>query len=78
MIGRLTVVMNKDDYYEKCNELLKYEKTYQKLESDLIDKVKKEFLSNLKDLKDRKVIDHALHMKLNPMVTSLRVFFGLP
>ena len=25
--GRMTVVMNKDDYYEKCNELLRDEKT---------------------------------------------------
>ena len=65
-IGRMTLVMNKDDYYEKCNQLLRDEKTYQK--SDPAYKFKKEYMSRLKDLKDRKVINHALHMKISPTV----------
>ena len=47
--GRVTVVMNKDDYYEKCNELLRDEKTNQKLKSDPTNKFKKElYLTPLK------------------------------
>ena len=46
--------MNKNEYYEKCNEQLKFDPT---------NKFKKEFISNLKELKNRKVIDHASLMK---------------
>ncbi len=56
--GRVTVVMNKPDYYEKCYILLRDEKTYQKLKSDRTQKFLKQFVSALKDLKDRKVIDY--------------------
>ena len=80
--GIATVVMNKNDYYEKCrpNEHLRDEKSYQKLKSDPTNKFKKEFVSNQKDLKDRKVMDHALglHMKLYPTVDQLPRFYGLP
>ena len=55
---RLTVVMNKDDYYKKCNEHLRDEKTYQRLKSDSTNKFRKKFVSSLKDLKDRKVINN--------------------
>ena len=36
--GRVTVVLNKDDYCEKYNELLRDEKTFQKLHSYTADK----------------------------------------
>ena len=75
----VTVMMNKDDCYEKCNELLRDEKTYQKLKSDPTNnKFKKEFVSNLKILKERKVINHALHMKFYPTVDQPPRFYGLP
>ena len=69
--GRVIAVM-------KCNGLLKDEKTYLKLKSDPTNKFKKEFVSNLKGLKDRKVIDHALHMKFYLMVDQPSKFYGLP
>ena len=64
--GRVTVLMIKNDYYEKCNQLLRHDKTYQTLKSDPIYNLRKNLC--LKDLKDRKVIDHTLHtcMKLYP------------
>ena len=51
------------------------------LKSDPTNKFKKEFVSNLKDMKDRKVINHALHdhglpkvqkpnMPIRPIVNS--------
>ena len=51
--GSVTLVMNKFDFYEKCNELLRDEKTCQKLKSDLTNKFKNEFVPNLKDLNYR-------------------------
>ena len=66
--GRVTVMMNKEDYYEKCNKLFEVEKTYQKLKCDPTYYFKKEFVPSLKDLNDRKVIKHALYMKLYPIV----------
>ena len=48
--GRVTVVMDKVDYYEKWYQLLKDEKTYQKLKSDPANEFKKEFVSRLKIL----------------------------
>ena len=74
--GRVTVVMNKNDCYEKCNKHLKDEKTYQKLKSDPTNKFKKEFVSNLKDPKDRRVIDNSLHMKLYPTVDKPPKFYA--
>ena len=76
--GRVTVIMNKPDYYEKCNQLLSDGKTYQKLKTDPTNKFKKQFVSALKDLKDRKVIDYALNMKLYPTVDQPPRFYGLP
>ena len=38
--GKVTLAMNKNDYYGKCKELLRDEKTYQKLKSDPTNKFK--------------------------------------
>ena len=76
--GRVTVVMNKNDYYKKCNDLLRAKKPYQKLKSDPAHKFRKEIVSNLKDMKDRKMIYHALHMKLYLTVDQPPRFYGLP
>ena len=72
--------MNEDDCYNKCNDLVREEKTYQKLKPDLTNKFKKQFVSNLKDLIYIKVINHPLlQMKLYyPTVDQSRRFYGLP
>ena len=62
----------------KREELLRDEKTYQKLKSDPSNEFKKEFLSNVKDMNDRIVINHALLMKLYPTVDQPPRFYDLP
>ena len=49
-------MLNKDDYLEKCQDLLKDDKTYTKLKRDPTAKFKQEFVDALMDLKARKVI----------------------
>ena len=76
--GRVTVVMNKKEYEEKCQRLLEDSKTYQKLKGDPTQKFKKELVSVLKDLKERGVTPPALHKKLYPTVDQPPRFYGLP
>ena len=76
--GRVTVVMNKKDYLKKCEDLLSDEKTYSKLRSDPTAKYKKELVSALKELKDRKVINDPLHKRLYPTCDQPPRFYGLP
>ena len=53
--------------------------TFEKLKSDPTNNFKKEFVRNLKDLKDRKVINYyVLHMKLYPSVDQSPRFYGSP
>ena len=52
--------MNKSEY-EKCEQLLKDEKTYKILKGDQTRKYKLELGNVLKDLKDRKKITPVLH-----------------
>ena len=73
--GKVTVVMNKDNYYVKCNALLRD----QKLKSDTTNKFKKKFVISLKDLKDRKVINQVLHnYETNNNVDHIPSFSCLP
>ena len=76
--GRVTVIMKKEEYKEKCRLLLEDSKTYQKLPSDPTARYKKQFISALKDLKDRKVIPPALHKRLYPTTDQPPRFYGLP
>ena len=49
------------------------------VKSDPTNKFKKEFIPDLKDLNDRKVIDHASHiMKIYPTVDQPLRFYELP
>ena len=59
--GRVTVVMKKSEYQEKCEHLLNDEKTYKKLKGDPTRKYKAELGNVLRDLKDRKIITPDLH-----------------
>ena len=57
--------MNKEEYLDKCNHLLRDEKTYQKLKRDLSNRHRDKLIEVLKDLKDREVIDKNLHKNLH-------------
>ena len=76
--GRVTVVMKKSEYQEKCEHLLNDEKTYKKLKGDPTRKYKAELGNVLRDLKDRKIITPDLHRKLYPTVDQPPRFYGLP
>jgi hypothetical protein len=76
--GRVTVVMNKEDYLSKCKDLLKDEKTYTKLKKDPTVKFKQEIVDALIDLKNRKVISPKLHKDLYPTEDQPPRFYGLP
>ena len=76
--GRVTVVMNKKEYEEKCKQLLGDEKTYKRLKGDPSRKFKGEIVSILNDFKERKVITPELHKKLYPTVDRPPWFYGLP
>ena len=57
--GRIMVIMYKSEY-EKCEQLLKDEKTYKKLKGDPTRKYKMKLGNILKDLKDSKTITPVL------------------
>ena len=76
--GRVTVIMKKEEYREKCGMLLEDRKTYQKLKSDPTAKYKKQFIAALKVLKERNVIPPALHKRLYPTTDQPPRFYGLP
>ena len=52
----MTVVMKKEEYLEKYNQLLKNKKIYQKLKRDLTSRYRDKLIEVLKDLKDRNMI----------------------
>ena len=70
--------MNKSEYEEKCEQLLKDEKTYKKLKGDPIRKYKMELGNVLKDLKGSKKITPVLYKKLYPTADQPPRFYGLP
>ena len=76
--GKVTVIMNKSEYEEMCEQLLKDEKTYIKLKGDPTRKYKTELGNVLKDFKDSKKIAPVLHKKLYPTVDQPPCFYCLP
>ena len=76
--GRVTVVMKKSEYQEKCEHLLNDEKTYKKLKGDPTRKYKAELGNVLRDLKDRKIITPDLHRKFIPHGWSAPTFLRHP
>ncbi|XP_068739082.1 uncharacterized protein [Montipora capricornis] len=76
--GRVIVVLNKEEYHTKCQAILSDTNTYKKLKADPTSRYKKEFATALRDLKDRKVIDYALHSKLYTTCDQTTRFCGLP
>ena len=68
--------MKKEDYLEKCNNLLKDERTYLKLKTDLTSKYKDKFVEALQDLKEKGVIDMGLYKKLYPTMDQPPRFYG--
>ena len=76
--GRTTVVMDKQEYLDKCNSMLQDTKTYKKLKHDPTAKYKREVVALLKELKDREVISNTLHKRLYPTSDQPPRFYGVP
>ena len=64
--GRVTVVMDKQSYLDKCQELLRDEKTYKKLKRDPTSNYQDKFKESLWDLKVHGVISDTMHRDLFP------------
>ena len=69
--GRVTVVMKKEEYREKC-------KTYLKLKSGATAKYKKQIISALKDLKDCQVIPRTSTRDCTLPLTNPHASMGYP
>ena len=76
--GRVAVVLNKEDYTKKCQDLLNDSKTNTKLKKDPSAKYKNELISILKEMKKLGVISFELHKKLYPTCDQPPRFYGLP
>ena len=72
---RTTVVMDKQEYLNKCNSMLQDTKTYK---HDPTAKYKRELAALLKDLKDREVISNTLRKRLYPTSDQPPRFYGVP
>ena len=76
--GRVTVLMNSNDYYSKLNALLEDKNTYTKLKSDPTNKFKNRLAKLLKGWKDSGKISHQTWLQLYPSAAEPPKFYGLP
>ena len=76
--GKVTIVMDKQSYLDKYQELLKYGKTYQKLKWDPTSNYQDKFKEALWDLKVRGVITIKMHWYLFPITDQPAHLYGLP
>ena len=76
--GRVTVLMNSNDYHTKISGLLTDELTYAKLKSDPTNTFKLKLTRLLKSWKDTNKISYPLWQKLYPTAAVIPKFYGLP
>ncbi|XP_072019492.1 uncharacterized protein [Amphiura filiformis] len=77
--GRLVVVLNTEDYQNKCEKLLSDTNTYKNLGTrDPTNKYKKELISVLQDLENEGGINRVEYRKLYPTTENPPKFYGLP
>ena len=75
--GRATVILNKEDYYKKCDEHIN-NGPYEKVKKDPTKGIKEECRVLLANLEKGKVIDKKLYFKLKPTDSPAPRFYGLP
>ena len=75
--GRSTVILNKQDYINKCQDHLN-NGPYTKIQKDPTESVKKEARQKLSLLKDSGKIDQQLYFKLKPTDSQAPRLYGLP
>lgn len=76
--GRSTVVMDKDQYTEKMNELLSKGDTYKVIKKDPTQSLERKIGKNIKDLKDQNKIDKKTASHLTPKHSVAPRIYGLP
>ena len=75
--GRATVILDKADYINKCNDHLD-NGPYEKLKKDPTESTKKEVRVKLQDLKDQEIISNRTYYKIKPSDSPTPRFYGSP
>ena len=75
--GRATVILDKEDYIEKCNEHLT-SRPYTKLKKDPTSSIVSKVTKKLMELRDNNLIEQQEYFKLKQTGTQLPRFYGLP
>ena len=75
--GRSTVLLNCEDYLEKCMDHIN-NGLYQLLKKDLTTKIKSKTLKQLKVQKDNEFINNKLYYYLKPTDSPAPRFYGQP
>ena len=76
--GRVTVVMDKTDYYDKMDTLVNDKQTYEELTRDPTPTLQRKLNSKLLDLKKTDVIDIQRYNRLRCRVPQPPKLYGLP
>ena len=76
--GRTSVILNKQDYYNKVKALLDDTNTYEKLTSDPTRAVKNKLIQTLKEWRKEERIPNYLYNQLYPTAENVPKFYGLP
>jgi hypothetical protein len=76
--GRVTVLLDKEEYISKCHDLLGDNRTYKKLKSDPTEKYKRELISTLRKLKESCNIPYDIYKRMYPTNDQPPRFYGLP
>lgn len=76
--GRCAVILDTEEYVQKCNALLDDTNTYSKLKRDPTQKYKKQLIELLKQLKGKGSLDDSLYRRLYPTTDTPPKFYGLP
>jgi hypothetical protein len=76
--GRATVILNKETYLEKSQELLTDGNTYKRLTKDPTPSYRNQLVSVLQSLRDSGAIDVPTYRRLYPTSSDVPKFYGLP
>ncbi|KAI8510763.1 hypothetical protein Bbelb_116790 [Branchiostoma belcheri] len=76
--GRCTVVLDREQYDRKVQDLLGNKDTYMPLKKDPTNKFKVKISTALRKLQNEGVLDRATYLKLNPTTEQSPAFYGLP
>ena len=76
--GRVTVVMDKEDYHDKMNELVNDKQTYQELERDPTPALQRKINNNVLRLDKLNAIDTRRYYRLRCSVPRAPKLYGVP